>query len=90
MITFDIKFTVADTEFTANVHRMGGGPVQYHVFNIQPRPTESFPNPLMLIWNYQKKQLEFPLDPNLVSSGFYEALTNSVFLGIKMLGLTPG
>lgn len=89
MTTFLIAFQVGANDFTATVHRIAaGGPLQYLVYNLEPKPIDHFPNPLVMTYNEHTKNLEFALDPNLAFAGFYPALASAIGTEIRKLGFT--
>jgi hypothetical protein len=61
MNKFEIEFEFNNEIYTANVTRIGNGPVQYHITEIDPH-TELFPDCIIMTWNYERKLLEWGID----------------------------
>lgn len=58
MSRFEINFSFDFINYKAKVIRIGSGPVQYNIQEVNPKTFE-FPDAIMLIWNYDEHKLEW-------------------------------
>ena len=89
MTRFFIEFQYEEVKYSADVTRIAGGPVQYHIYNIQP-VILNIPLPFIMIWNYQEKQLQWGIPTGLFPFAFAGYLAAAIYAKLDELGISPG
>jgi hypothetical protein len=59
MINFPIEFSFQGIDYKAMVQRLGGLPLQYHVYEVQPTPAPELNFPYIIYVTDDKKNLEW-------------------------------
>jgi hypothetical protein len=71
---FNIEFNFDNQNFTANVTKIGNGPIQYHITDVKPN-SALFPECIIMSWNYNEEKLEWGVSEN------YNPLFNYIMAG---------
>jgi hypothetical protein len=85
MDTFGIEFELNNEIYTASVTRIGSGPVQYHITQIDPY-TELFPECIIMTWNYERNLLEWGIDMSY-NPLINHQIANSIFRKLNELNI---